>query len=63
MNKYITSNYKYKYFQGAYNSEKAGKPGKLQKKFKSGKLRETWEILNLVRGIFVSMIVGIEFCA
>jgi len=42
--------------QGAYNS---GKPGKLREFFISGKLRE----FLITRGISLSVIVGIEFCA
>jgi len=47
--------------QSACNS---GKPGKLREFFNSGKLGgKTHGILNLLKGIFVSVIVGIEFCA
>jgi len=46
--------------QGAYNS---GKPGKLGEFFKSGKLTENSGNFKFTQGIFVSVIVGFEFCA
>jgi len=49
--------------QGAYNSGKPGKPGKLREFFNSGKLRENSGNFKFTQGIFVSVIVGIEFCA
>jgi len=46
--------------QGAYNS---GKPGKLGEFLYSGQLRENSGNFKFIPGIFVSVIVGIEFCA
>jgi len=46
--------------QGAYNS---GKSGKLREFYNSGKLSENSGNFKFTQGIFVSVIVGIEFCA
>jgi len=46
--------------QGAFNS---GIPGKLREFFNSGNLRENSGNFKFTQGIFVSVIMGIEFCA
>jgi len=51
---------KYLLLQGAYNSRE---PGELWEFFNSGKLRENSGNFKFTQGIFVSVIVGIEFCA
>jgi len=46
--------------RGAYNS---GIPGKLGEFLNSGKIRENLGNFKFTQGIFVSVILGIEFCA
>jgi len=49
--------------QGAYNFGKPGEPGKLREFFNSGKLGGNSGNFKFTQGIFVSVIMGIGFCA